>query len=151
MQKIKTKHLSVTAAHSREVLVFGTLAGRVDQGLGLLHEMIREETMDPRLRLWLYSETNVSFILRDSHNIIKGALSSGSFTENVGILPVYGPATISTTGLEWDVDAWATQMGHQVSTSNHVKADGIHVYTDTPVLFTIERTTLSAGSNTTQA
>jgi thiamine pyrophosphokinase len=113
--------------------------------------MIREETMDPRLRLWLYSETNVSFILRDSRNVIKGALSSRSFTENVGILPVYGPATISTTGLEWDVISWKTQMGYQVSTSNHVKADQIHVDTDTPVLFTIERDVQSTDNHATPA
>ncbi|KAF2451053.1 thiamine pyrophosphokinase-like protein 1 [Karstenula rhodostoma CBS 690.94] len=151
MQKIIANHLPASLATSREVLVLGTLAGRVDQGLGLLHEMLREETMDPRLRLWLYSETNVSFILRDSHNVIKGALSSRSFTENVGILPVYGPAMISTTGLEWDVQSWPTQMGHQVSTSNHVKADELHVATDTPVLFTIERATSSTDNHATPA
>jgi thiamine pyrophosphokinase len=151
MQKISANHLPASLASSREVFVLGTLAGRVDQGLGLLHEMIREETMDPRLRLWLYSETNVSFILRDSRNVIKGALSSRSFTENVGILPVYGPATISTTGLEWDVISWKTQMGYQVSTSNHVKADQIHVDTDTPVLFTIERDVQSTDNHATPA
>jgi thiamine pyrophosphokinase len=93
----------------------------------------------------------VSFILRNSRNVIKGALSSRSFTENVGILPVYGSATISTKGLEWDVSSWPTQMGHQVSTSNHVKADYIHVDTDTPVLFTIERDVLATDVHTTPA
>ncbi|KAK7184507.1 hypothetical protein DPSP01_013934 [Paraphaeosphaeria sporulosa] len=150
MQKITANH-SPASLEAREVLVLGTLSGRVDQGLGMLHEMIREETMDPRLRLWLYSETNVSFILRDSQNVIKGALSSRSFTENVGILPVYGPATISTAGLEWNVQSWPTQMGHQVSTSNHVKADEIHIYTDTPVLFTIERASMSTDDRGTAA
>ena len=139
------------ATSSRDVLVLGTLAGRVDQGLGLLHEMIREETKNSRIRLWLYSETNVSFILRGGHNIIKGALLSGHFTENVGILPAYGPATISTSGLEWDVQDWETQMGHQVSTSNHVKADEIHVYTNAPILFTIEIARTSTDSHATPA
>ncbi|KAF1976483.1 thiamine pyrophosphokinase-like protein 1 [Bimuria novae-zelandiae CBS 107.79] len=148
MQKFSANH---SAGSSREVLVLGTLAGRVDQGLGLLHEMTREETKDARLRLWLYSETNVSFILRSAHNIIKGALSSRQFTENVGILPVYGPATISTSGLEWDVQSWKTQMGRQVSTSNHVKADEIHVLTNAPVLFTIERTRLRTDVDATPA
>lgn len=142
MQKISANHSS---ASLREVLVLGTLAGRVDQGIGLLHEMTREETKDSRLRFWLYSETNLSFILRGTHNIIKGALSSRHFTENAGILPVYGPATISTIGLEWDVEDWDTQMGHQVSTSNHVKADEVHVHTNAPVLFTIERASLTTA------
>lgn len=129
----------------RETLVLGTLAGRVDQGLGLLHEMIREENKDSNLRLWLFSETNLSVILRDGNNILQGLLSSNLFSENVGLLPIYGPAVISTSGLEWDVDEWDTQMGHQVSTSNHVKADQVQVDTTAPILFTIERATMDAS------
>lgn len=144
MMKIPAHHAT---ASPREILVFGTLAGRVDQGLGLLHEMIREEEKDSNLRLWLYSETNLSFILRDSSNIIKHAVSSKHFTENVGILPIYGPATISTSGLEWDVQNWDTQMGYQVSTSNHVKADEIRIDSTAPVLFTIERASMRVDSD----
>lgn len=123
----------------KDVLVLGTLAGRVDQGLGLLHEMIREETKHPTLRLWLFSETSLSFILRAGHHIIRGLQTSGLFTENIGLLPVWGPSTISTEGLEWDVKDWYTNMGGQVSTSNHVKADEVHVATSAPMLFTVER------------
>ncbi|PSN70604.1 thiamine pyrophosphokinase-like protein 1 [Corynespora cassiicola Philippines] len=139
MQKISSSRPS---SLPRDILVLGTLAGRVDQGLGLLHEMIREETRDPRLRLWLFSESNVSFILTHAQNAIRGLMSKGLFTENVGLIPVYGPATITTSGLEWDVAEWDTQMGHQVSTSNHVRADDVHVQTNAPILFTIERAPL---------
>jgi thiamine pyrophosphokinase len=93
----------------------------------MLHQMIREETKHPNLRLWLFSECSLSFILRSQRNVIHRLQSSGLFTENVGLLPVWGPATISTTGLEWDVKNWYTHMGGQLSTSNHVKADEIHV------------------------
>jgi thiamine pyrophosphokinase len=136
MQKISSKD---SLSSPREILVLGTLGGRVDQGLGLLHEMIREESKDSSLRLWLFSETNLSVILSKDHNVLRGLISSKLFTENVGIVPIYGHATITTAGLEWDVNEWETQMGHQVSTSNHVKADEVHVFTDAPVLFTIER------------
>ncbi len=134
------------ASSQREVLVLGTISGRVDQGLGLLHEMVREEHTNPGLRLWLVSECSVSFILRNGCNVVLETLSSGLFTDKVGIVPVYGPATITTSGLEWDVKEWETQMGRQVSTSNHIKADEIHVQTDAPVLFTIERAALGAES-----
>ena len=142
MLKIFSHENSSTA---RETLVLGTLAGRVDQGLGLLHEMIREENKDTNLRLWLFSETNVSIILREGRNSLQGLLSSKLFTENVGIVPIYGPATITTSGLEWDVVDWDTQMGHQVSTSNHVKADEVHIDTNAPVFFTIERAAMSTN------
>lgn len=139
MQKISSKSLS---SSRKDVLVLGTLAGRVDQGLGLLHEMIREETKHPNLRLWLFSESSLSFILRSECNLIQGLQSSGLFTENVGLVPVWGPATITTSGLEWDIKDWYTHMGGQVSTSNHVKADEVQVETNAPILFTIERSPL---------
>ena len=61
------------------------------------------------------------------------------FTKYVGILPLAGPAVISTEGLEWDVKDWETQFGGQVSTSNHVLPDTqvVTVQTDADVLFTI--------------
>ncbi|KAF2683980.1 thiamine pyrophosphokinase-like protein 1 [Lentithecium fluviatile CBS 122367] len=143
--------LEKTSSTPKETLVLGTLGGRVDQGLGLLHEMIREENRDPNLLLWLFSETNLSVILRKGHNLLQGLSSSELFTENVGIVPIYGPAIITTSGLEWNVKDWDTQMGRQVSTSNHVKADEVHIHTNAPVLFTIERAAMSTSHVAKQA
>lgn len=139
MSKISARH---HAASQKDVLILGTLAGRVDQGLGLLHEMTREESKHPNLRLWLFSESSLSIILRSKRTVVRNLQSSRLFTENMGLVPVYGPATISTAGLEWDVKDWFTQIGGQVSTSNHVKADEVWVETDRPILFTIERAPL---------
>ncbi|KAL2831052.1 thiamine pyrophosphokinase [Aspergillus pseudoustus] len=58
--------------------------------------------------------------------------------ENVGIIPLSGPARITTSGFEWDVDNWATEIGGQISTSNHIRAEVVHVKTNVPVLFTVE-------------
>ncbi|EMD62460.1 hypothetical protein GGP41_002016 [Bipolaris sorokiniana] len=140
MQKISSRVLS---SGMRDILVLGTLGGRVDQGLGLLHEMIREETKHPNLRLWLFSESSLSLIIKAGITILRGVQASRVFTENVGLVPIYGPAVISTEGLEWDVKQWATRMGGQVSTSNHVKADSIRIETDAPILFTIETALLT--------
>lgn len=139
MSKISARD---NATSQKDVLILGTLAGRVDQGLGLLHEMTREENKHPNLRLWLFSESSLSIILRSKRTIVRNLQSSKLFTENLGLVPVYGPAIISTTGLEWDVKDWFTQIGGQVSTSNHVKTDEVQVDTDGPILFTIERAPL---------
>ncbi|KAL0256224.1 thiamine pyrophosphokinase [Diplodia seriata] len=97
-------------------------------------------------RLWLFSESSVSWILPPGDNLIvvddrsdAADSNGGYFTENVGILPAFGPATISTTGLEWDVVDWPTSVDGNVSTSNHVKGEFVTVKTDAKVLFTIER------------
>jgi thiamine pyrophosphokinase len=66
------------------------------------------------------------------------SIQNDIFTRNIGILPIYSPAVITTKGLEWDVTNWETQMGGMVSTSNHVMGDTVEVETDVVVLFTIE-------------
>ncbi|KAI9671669.1 MAG: hypothetical protein M1831_003197 [Alyxoria varia] len=153
-----------------DIIILGSMSGRVDQGLGLLSEIAREQSAH-QIRFWLVSERSVSFILQgppkavgrnqpDVHrHIISLACKSDSeskesaeapseveagarqdkvFTPNVGILPIFGPARISTRGLEWDVSDWPTEMGANVSTSNHVKEPQVEVKTNAKVLFTIE-------------
>ncbi|KAK3070608.1 thiamine pyrophosphokinase [Teratosphaeriaceae sp. CCFEE 6253] len=124
----------------RDILVLGSVGGRVDQGIGLLHELYREQVLrHPRVRFWLFTEASVSTVLSPGTTIIHTPLSGGSITPNIGVLPLYGPATITTKGLEWDVADWVTEMGGQVSTSNHITAEQITVTTDREVIFTVER------------
>lgn len=124
----------------RDVVVLGSISGRVDQGLGLLHEFYREQHIrHPNLRFWLVSESSMTFILPKGKSTIHVPVSEGLITSNIGIVPIYAPAVITTKGFEWDVQDWPTQMGGQVSTSNHIFADQVEVTTDTEVLFTVER------------
>ncbi|KOS43193.1 hypothetical protein ACN38_g5930 [Penicillium nordicum] len=58
--------------------------------------------------------------------------------ENIGIIPLSSPAKITTHGFEWDVEDWHTEIGGQMSTSNHIRADKVEVETSVPVLFTVE-------------
>ncbi|CAK4032653.1 Thiamin pyrophosphokinase [Lecanosticta acicola] len=124
------------------VLVLGSLGGRVDQGIGLLHGIYREQKHQrPHLRLLFFSEGSVSMVIMSGTTTIHTPLGEGVIEENVGILPLYGKAVISTEGLEWDVRDWPTEMGGNVSTSNHIKADQVSIISDVDVLFTIERRT----------
>jgi len=141
----KAIHVLTEGAEAhQDIVILSSLGGRVDQGLGLLHELFREYRNHPDVRLWLFSESSVSFILPPGVNVIYTALPEKYFTPNVGIIPVFGPAVISTTGLEWDVKNWKTSMGTQVSTSNHVVEEPITIETNEIVLFTIERASLPA-------
>lgn len=140
--KLLTRKFSTT--QTPDVVILGSIGGRVDQGIGLLHELYRgtKQHHPPSVgsRLWLVSETSVSFVLRPGKNrIYNVGPNRGVFRKKVGILPIYGPATITTEGLEWDVKEWETEMGGMVSTSNHVVADTVTIETDHYVLFTIER------------
>lgn len=135
IKKVKEELPAVQA-----VLVLGSIGGRVDQGIGLLGEFYREQKFrHPGVRFWLFSESSVSTILQPGTTILHTPLSSGLITRNVGILPIYGAASITTQGLEWDVQDWPTEMGGQMSTSNHIVADTISIGTNRDVLFTVQR------------
>lgn len=101
--------------------------------------------------LYLVSEESITFILRPGKNVIRTPGTNRPFAagdpqterdhfleENVGIIPLSGPARITTSGLEWDVTDWATEIGGQLSTSNHIRADVVEVESRVPVLFTLE-------------
>ncbi|TKA49847.1 hypothetical protein B0A55_13206, partial [Friedmanniomyces simplex] len=98
----------------RDILVLGSIGGRVDQGIGLLHELYREQVhRHPDVRIWLFSEASVSTVLSCGTTTVHTPLESGLITRNIGILPLYGPAALSTKGLEWDVEDWESEMGGQ--------------------------------------
>ena len=134
------KKVLLAKPNVRDLLVLGSVGGRVDQGIGLLHELYREQKFrHPEVRFWLFSEASVSIVLDPGTTVLHTPVGEGLITRNIGILPVYGKAVISTRGLEWDVEGWETEMGGQVSSSNHIVEDSIEITTDREVLFTMER------------
>lgn len=57
----------------------------------------------------------------------------------VGLLPVQGLTHITTHGLQWDIENWATEFGGQLSTSNYLQSDVVEVATkERPIVFTVE-------------
>ncbi|KAL5340343.1 thiamine pyrophosphokinase [Aspergillus crustosus] len=58
--------------------------------------------------------------------------------ENIGIIPLTGTDYLTTSGFEWDVENWKTEIGGLLSTSNHIRAETVTVETRGPVLFTVE-------------
>jgi thiamine pyrophosphokinase len=121
------------------------MSGRIDQAIGLLHELLREslrhgpDTAKPTT-IYFVSEQAVSFVLPVGRNVIRGIdPKKGIFRKHAGILPIYGPAKITIEGFEWDVQDWETMMGGNVSTSNHVLGGEVVVEVfEQSVLFTIE-------------
>ncbi|KAF3396504.1 thiamine pyrophosphokinase 1 [Penicillium rolfsii] len=106
--------------------------------------------------LYLISEESITFVLQEGKNIIYTPATNRPdtdpsvdqdstvaeieyfFEENIGIIPLSAPASITTQGFEWDVKNWHTEIGGQLSTSNHIRADKVEVLTSVSVLFTVE-------------
>ncbi|KAL2014538.1 hypothetical protein VTN00DRAFT_2063 [Thermoascus crustaceus] len=140
-----------------DVVILGGLGGRVDQAFSQIHHLyaMSQSSSESPGDLYLVSEESISFVLQKGKNTIHtpGARRHPQphsshqdpdeeekyyLEENIGILPIAGPAVITTHGFEWDVRDWRTEMGGQISTSNHIRADVVGVETTVPVLFTAE-------------
>jgi thiamine pyrophosphokinase len=139
------------AASRLDVVALGGLGGRVDQGFSQIHHLYMAAKDEELLvgEIYLLSEQSLSFVLEAGLNRIE--LSRETFAENVGIIPITGPAVITTNGLEWDVQNWKTEFGGEISTSNHLQSETIVIETTTRVLFTIELSEYLTAKFTTAA
>lgn len=126
-----------------DIVALGGIGGRVDQGISQLHHLYKFQD-DPAYatgRLFLLSGASLTFLLKaGKHSIqVREDGEQDVFGKHVGIIPLKEPSRISTRGLEWDVTDWESEIGGQVSTSNHLLPDtqAVYVETDKDVLFTI--------------
>jgi thiamine pyrophosphokinase len=130
-----------------DIVTMGGLGGRVDQGLSQLHHLYMFQTSPTYSegRFYLVSGESLTFLLKAGHHRIhvrETAMRHAQeevFDKYAGIIPIKEPSIITLKGFEWDVQDWPTELGGQVSTSNHVlpESDVVEVTTNKDVLFTI--------------
>lgn len=131
-----------------DIICMGGLGGRVDQGLSQLHHLylFQKSPTYAEGRVYLVSGESLTFLLKGGTHHIHvrewARAENGArdvFEKHVGIIPIREPSVISTKGLEWDVEDWATEFGGHISTSNHVLPDTevVEVRATKDVLFTI--------------
>jgi thiamine pyrophosphokinase len=130
---------------SIDIVVLGGLGGRVDQGISTLHHLYKfqKEEGYPHGKMYLLSSECITFLLKPGTHEIQANLPlvkelGVELGNNVGILPLNGPAVITAKGLEWPVKEWKTELGGNISTSNHVEEEMVTIKTDKDVLFTID-------------
>jgi thiamine pyrophosphokinase len=147
----------------QDIIVFGGLGGRVDQGLSVLHHlyMFQSDEEYEKGMMYLISDESISFLLRKGRHRIRVKDAMFSFKQpeddvkgkvdgkgegevkwglgkHIGIIPMKEPCMITTKGLEWDVEDWKTEFGGMISTSNWVKEEWVDVESSGDVLFTID-------------
>jgi thiamine pyrophosphokinase len=135
------KHRPSTPDRRLNIAIFGGLGGRADQAFSQLHHLYKiavEQPVEYAGDIYLITPESIMFLLEKGMNKIYAPVRPGFFTENVGIIPIGKPATITTHGLEWDVAIWHTEFGKDISTSNHIRKDVVEVETTERVLFTME-------------
>ena len=123
-----------------DVIILGSTGGRLDQAFSALNSLVASAGTWRHGSVTLLDPSNVVFCLCPGRNVIHTPREGGVLGVNVGVIPLGGPASISTHGLEYDVQHWPSRFGGQVSTSNHIVAPVVEIDTHGTegVLFTVE-------------
>jgi thiamine pyrophosphokinase len=118
----------------RCMVVYGAFGGRFDQEMASMQSLYKY----PNLDLYLYDDHTMAFLLKPERtNHIRLALSSNASNDVgegpvCGLIPLGCPVqSVTTTGLQWNLDHQPTQFGDLVSTSNRILE---HIQKSNPTL-----------------
>ena len=117
------------------VVALGPCGGRLDHEAQNLNCLLTRGA--PFAGLALLSEHSVARALPAGDSRVRVAAPFEGPT--CGLLPLCGPTTLTTRGLQWDVEEWPSAFGGRVSTSNRVRsaAEGARVRASAPLVWTV--------------
>ncbi|QPG75685.1 hypothetical protein FOA43_003044 [Brettanomyces nanus] len=130
------------------LLVVGGIGGRFDQTIATISRTIQSLSQRPFIDFILLNSEHAEFVLLlpKGKNFIDFPTEKGFMDEdrgdnprNVGLLPLSGPANVTTKGLKWDVQDWRTEMIGDLSLCNYQVGDnGIYLGTSSELFVNIE-------------
>ncbi|KAG9396014.1 thiamine pyrophosphokinase [Carpediemonas membranifera] len=112
------------------VAVVGASGGRLDHTLANI-STAASSPFDPST-VHMFSEDEVTLVLPPGVNKI----ILPDCARSLGILPVFGPSVVSTSGFQWDVSGVEMAMGGFISSSNKAVRRDVVVKNSRPVCFT---------------
>lgn len=117
----------LTRLHAPLIMAAGFLGGRLDHTLSALSVVARLQAC----HVVLVARDDVCVLLPQGHSIWHLALG-----DRAALLPL-GAATVTSTGLRWDLDARGLAPDGTVSSSNAVAAPVVQLNVSGPVLLTL--------------
>ena len=128
--------------HGSSVAIFGSLGGRADQALALLHRLYKidlEESTSKLGDLYLILPDSIIFVLEKGRHVILTPVGPGCFDQHgVGIVPLDGrPVFVTSRGLKYEMSDWKAEFGVRISTSNSIVGNSVELETTGRVMFTI--------------
>ena len=124
----------------RDVVVYGSLGGRADQAFSQLHQLYLtsgDEACEFK-DMFLVAGSGLIIVLRPGKHQVDIPVRKGGFSKYAGLVPLAGPANVSTDGFEWNLNGEELAFGKFISTSNHITSDEIVINTSSPIILTLE-------------
>ncbi|CAF1343453.1 unnamed protein product [Didymodactylos carnosus] len=124
------------------IYVFSSLCGRFDHAMGNIHTLylINSLNLNPKLRLYLVTDQDITFLLKSGHNRIH--TKSQLRGRECSLLPFAYPTRVRTDGLKWNLNN-DTELNFStlVSTSNTYDErntkDYVEIYCEKPVIYSM--------------
>lgn len=125
------------------VCVAGGIGGRFDQSFHLINQLYVLRFQHPGIMIYFYLDGQVIFLARKGVNYV--GYSSIKIINNkhdiprCGLLPFRHRVILNTSGLQYDVKNWPSEVGGAVSSSNGVVGvDGFVIDTTDDIVMNIE-------------
>ena len=125
-------------AGAEAVFAFVEIGGRMDHVMGNIQSLFLAPRLAPALPpIYLCSSHSLSWLLPPGQHHLAVPQPAPL---HCGLLPIDGPAIVSTKGLQWDLTDQELRFGGLVSTSNSFSAgcQEVTVDTDSTVLWTMD-------------
>jgi len=118
---------------ARTVVALGGLGGRLDHTLSNLSTLYMFRDMD----VVLIGEGNAARLIRAGEET---AITVDTVEEgpNCAVVPLNGPAKVTTSGLKWNLSDTLTEFGGLISTSNEFADSQVSILSDKDVLWITE-------------
>ncbi|KAF9902177.1 hypothetical protein EC991_005223 [Linnemannia zychae] len=121
-------------ANNYGIVALGGTGGRFDQSMSSIHHLY---ILNQERQATLVSDESIVIVLGAGTHEINCNLDIEGPT--CGIIPVgSSEATLTTSGLKWDIEDWKTSFGTQISTSNALVGSKVIIKTTAPVVWTTE-------------
>jgi thiamine pyrophosphokinase len=145
------KCLSEATSVASEAVILGGFGGRFDQQMASIQALYKNKDVYGFEHVIIVDVKNVAFLLEVGSHIIE--LLHDTTREDTrgtpgghrpiegptcGLLPIGGPAIVSTQGLQWDLNESELVFGGLVSTSNKALGARVAVQTSHPIVWTVQ-------------
>lgn len=118
--------------NANPIICWGAFGGRFDHEMQAFNVINKLADPSNHPNIMLMAPKNFAFVLLPGKHNIQCAQIQG---EICGLLPLYGDATVSTSGLKWNLDNQALKFGGLVSSSNELVSYNIDIQTDNLIVF----------------
>ncbi|KAK9811230.1 hypothetical protein WJX72_000358 [[Myrmecia] bisecta] len=128
------QHIAVAPADLADcqIVAVGALGGRLDHTMHNLNLLYKH----PQLDLILLGDGSSARLVPKGQSEIRPCRAVEG--PSCGLVPLGAPATVTTTGLRWNLDETVMAIKGLVSTSNLIVADTVHVHTNAELIWTTE-------------